>query len=145
MSKVYKKILPYIAAFVIAYLISNIVWSQNISNVYFKLVGIKSAKKDMQESAYNLLVSIRKLSVYNDYLRMFKDVFGKTIEQDVNYENKKRLDYLNSLNGLIGKNPKSRDVLYKLYLYYKNEGDEKKANEYLIKAQKIDPVFTFEK
>ena len=60
-------------------------------------------------------------------------------------ESKNRLILKNSLS-LIGiscpdkKNPKSRDILYNLYLLEKAEGNITKAEEYLIKAKEIDPM-----
>jgi len=145
MKKIYKKILPYLAALLVVYLISNIVWSQNISNIYFELNDIKSNKKDMQKGAFDFLISIKKLPVYKAYFDMYKRIFWNSLESDISYENKKRVDYLKSLNQLIKENPKSRDVLYKLYIFYKNDGNLQKAHEYLNKIKEVDPSFTLEK
>ncbi len=141
MIKVYKKITPFLAALIIVYLIANIVWSQNISSIYFKLSNIKSSKIEMKKSAYNLLISIRKLPFYKDYLTRYKNVFGNSIEEDIRIENKKRFDYLENLNALLEKNPKSRDVLFRLYIYYKEEGNIQKALQYLNTLKQIDPDF----
>ena len=139
MLKIFKKIYPYITALLIVYLLGNIVVSQNISQSYFKLSDFSLPKSNLHNEAFNFLISIRKLPEYNIFLPRFKAVFGDSLEEDVKKEDEKRLVYFKNLEYIIEKNPKSRDALLKLYLYYIEENKPDIAIEYLNKAKEIDP------
>jgi len=139
MLKIFKKIYPYITALLIVYLLGNVVVSQNISSSYYKLTDFSLPKSNLHNEAFNFLISIRKLPEYNIFLPRFKAVFGDSLEEDVKKEDEKRLVYFKNLEYIIEKNPKSRDALLKLYLYYIEENKPDIAIEYLNKAKEIDP------
>lgn len=139
MLKILKKIYPYICALLIVYLIGNIVVSQNISASYFKLSEFNLPKNNLHKEAFDFLISIRKLSDYNVFLPRFKAIFGDSLEADINKEDAKRLVYFKNLKYIIENNPKSRDTLLKLYLYYIQENQPDKAEYFLNKAKEIDP------
>ena len=139
MLKIFKKIYPYITALLIVYLLGNIVVSQNISQSYFKLSDFSLPKSNLHNEAFNFLISIRKLPEFETFLPRFKAVFGNSIEDDIKKEDGKRSIYFKNLEYIIEKNPKSRDALLKLYLYYIQENQPDKAIYYLNKAKEIDP------
>lgn len=139
MLKILKKIHPYISTLLIVYLIGNIVVSQNISTSYFKLSEFNLPKNNLHKEAFDFLISIRKLSEYNVFSTRFKAIFGDSLEADIRKEDEKRLAYFKNLEYIIEKNPKSRDALLKLYLYYIQENQPDKAVYYLNKAKEIDP------
>lgn len=139
MLKIFKKIYPYIWAFLIVYLLGNIVVSQNISSSYYKLSDFSLSKNSLHTEAFDFLVSIRKLPEFDLLLPRFKAVFGSSLEEDVKKEDEKRALYFKNLEYIIEKNPKSRDALLKLYLFYIEENKPDIALEYLNKAKKIDP------
>ena len=139
MLKIFKKIYPYITALLIVYLLGNIVVSQNISQSYFKLSAFSLPKSNLHAEAFNFLISIRKLPEFETFLPRFKAVFGNSIEDDIKKEDEKRSIYFKNLEYIIEKNPKSRDALLKLYLYYIQENQPDKAVYYLNKAKEIDP------
>ena len=55
-------------------------------------------------------------------------------------KDKKRKETMAEFESLLQKNPKSRDLLYNLYLLYNEDGNKIKAEEYLKKAKEIDPT-----
>jgi len=139
MLKILKKIYPYIGALFIVYLLGNIVVSQNVSPIYYKLSTISLSKKALHNDAFNFLTSIRKLSEFNEFLPRFTAVFGSSLNEDIRKEDEKRAAYFKNLEYIIEKNPKSRDALLKLYLYYIQENEPDKAIYYLNKAKEVDP------
>jgi tetratricopeptide (TPR) repeat protein len=70
---------------------------------------------------------------------MQTNVYGKELQTEVNKEVKERQDTIDLLQKLLEKNPKARDVLYDLAVLYKENYETDKANEYLKRAQEVDP------
>ena len=139
MLKILKIIYPYIGALLIAYLLGNIVVSQNISPIYYTLSNLSLSKKSLHDDAFNFLMSIRKLPEFEQFLPRFSAVFGGSIDEDIKKEDDKRLVYFKNLEYIIEKSPKSRDALLKLYLYYIQENEPDRAVEYLNRAKEVDP------
>lgn len=139
MLKILKIIYPYMGALLIVYLLGNIVVSQNISPIYYTLSDLSLSKKSLHDDAFNFLVSIRKLPEFEQFLPRFIAIFGSSIDEDIKKEDDKRLAYFKNLEYIIEKNPKSRDALLKLYLYYIQENEPDKATYYLNKAKEVDP------
>ncbi len=78
-------------------------------------------------------------------LPAFKNLFGEikitfsAHEQEVYKDDRERRALITKLEEAIAINPKSRDVLYTLYLLYEKAGNTEKATEYLERAQAVDP------
>ena len=115
------------------YTIVNLIFSQTISPLYFRQVV------DEKAAIVPYLQSVRTLPTFRTDLLLYKNLYGKRIEEEVFYNDNLRSDKIRELEGLLQKNPSSRDTLYNLYLLYSQAGDEKKAVEYLNKARQIDP------
>lgn len=115
------------------YVIINLIFSQSISPLYFRQVV------DEKAAIVPYLQSVRTLPTFRTDLLLYKNLYGKRIEEEVFYNDKLRSDKIRELEGFLQKNPSSRDTLYNLYLLYSQAGEEKKAVEHLNKARQIDP------
>ncbi len=116
------------------YLSLNIVYSQLISPLYFRQVV------DEKNSIVAYLKSIRTLPTFEHDLLLYKNLYGRQIEDEVFYDESARGDKIRKLEALLVKNPNSRDTLYNLYLLHSQAGDDTKALEHLNKAKQIDPA-----
>ena len=139
MSKIFKKISPYLGVLLIAYLLGNIIFSQNVSPIYYNLSNSNLSKQNLYNQAFNFLLSIRDLPEFNEFLPRFEAVFGDVLKDDIKKEDEKNLNYFKNLEYVIDKNSKSRDALLKLYIYYIQKGEPNKALQYLNKAKEVDP------
>ncbi|MEX1052258.1 MAG: tetratricopeptide repeat protein [Patescibacteria group bacterium] len=142
MTKILKKISPYFGALLIVYLLGNIVASQNVSPIYYNLSDSNISKKNLYDETFGFLVSIRNLPEFEEFLPRFEAVFGNIISDDIKKHDEKQTLYFENLEFILDKNPKSRDALLKLYLYYIQQGNPEKAQEYLDKAKEIDPTLS---
>lgn len=118
----------------LVYLFVNILSSQLISPLYFQI-----AKED-RKSVIILLEKIKDFPSFPYFLEIHKKIYGNRIEQDVFAEEVKRKETIQNLELLLTRNPKSRDILYRLSLLYRDEGNQTIADGYLNKAKVIDPV-----
>ena len=116
------------------YVIVNFVFSQLISPLYFRQVV------DERDSIVSYLQSVRSLPTFQKDLILYKNLYGKRIEEEVFYNDTLRENKIIELEETLQKNPSSRDTLYNLYLLYSQAGNEQKAIEYLNKARQIDPA-----
>lgn len=125
----------YTAVFVLLtlILILNIFFSQYISPLY---EGVALGKR---EAVITYLRKIRLLPEYKSELGNYIEIFGEKIEDDVTAVDRDRKDKIESLEQILTKNNQARDVLYGLYLLYKENGNNSKAGQYLEKAKAIDP------
>lgn len=115
------------------FLIFNLISSQVISPLYFQLVS------NNKKATINFLEKIKTFPEFQKILEMNKNIYGKTVEEETfRQENKKRL-MINNVEQILTKNPKARDVLYSLYLLYKEKGDSLTAEKYLRQAKEVDP------
>jgi tetratricopeptide (TPR) repeat protein len=85
------------------------------------------------------LKKIRQLPEFSFFLKTNKNIYGPLLEKQVFEDERKKEEKLVKLESLLQKNPKSRDVLYELYLTNKDLGNEKRAEKYLKMAKEIDP------
>jgi len=116
------------------YVILNVVFSQLISPLYFRQVV------DERDAIVPYLQSVRSLPSFQKDLILYKNLYGKRIEEEVFYNDALRENKIKDLELLLQKNPSSRDTLYNLYLLYSQAGNEPKALEYLNRAKLIDPA-----
>ena len=115
------------------FFIFNLISSQMISPLYFQLVS------NNKKAIVNFLEKIKILPEFQKILEMNKNIYGKTVEEETfRQENEKKL-MINNLEQKLMINPKARDVLYSLYLLYKEKGDNLTAEQYLKQAKEIDP------
>ncbi len=123
----------FLVVLIFLFLISNLFSSQIISPVYFRLIN------DEKKAAIEFLEKIKKLPEFKDELKKYKTIYGKTIEEEVFAKEIREKQMIKNLEQILEKNPKSRDVLYSLYLLYDSRGDKIKAKEYLRQAKEVDP------
>lgn len=114
-------------------LLSNLVSSQLVSPLYFRLVS------EDKDSVALYLQKIRGLPIFGGELEKYKAIYGGAIEEEVLRPEMEKNAKIRSLEEALKRNSKSRDVLYSLYLLYKERGDEKTAQGYLDRAQELDP------
>lgn len=112
----------------------NIIASQSVSPLFY---GVAKGEKN---TVIVFLQKIERLPEFSNFLEMNKNIYGETIANKVYSPQKNRSEKIASLKNLLIKNPKSRDVLYDLYLLYKEAGNENKASEYYTRAKEIDPT-----
>lgn len=117
-----------------AFVIANIALTQTISPLYFKQVV------DEKNTIVSYLRSVKSLPSFQKDLILYKNLYGKRIEEEVFYDEQMREAKIQELEGLLQKNPQSRDTLYNLYLLYSQKGNEERALDYLQRAREIDPA-----
>ena len=115
------------------FLAVNIIYSQNINNIYFDIV------RGNKKSVISFLKQSKTLSDFNTLLNINTKIYGDSIKNSVFYDDLKRKQRIYDLEQLLQKYPISRDILTNLAILYSQEGNEKKVNEYIQKAQEIDP------
>lgn len=128
-----------VAALIISlfvFLLANIIFSQNINDTYFDIMG------GNKKSIISFLKQSKTLSQFNKLLDINAQIYGKSIKDSVFYEDLKRKERIYNLEQLLQKYPISRDILTNLAILYSQDENEKKAKEYIQKAQEIDPEVT---
>jgi|SRR3990167_5958539 len=128
------KVLKYLLAFfVFTLLILNLIGSQLISPLYFQFVN------NNKQTTVSFLEKIKTFPEFQKILEMNKNIYGKTVEKETfRQENEKKL-MINNLEQKLMINLRARDVLYGLYLLYKEKGDNLTAEKYLKQAKEVDP------
>lgn len=111
----------------------NIYFSQNISPLFLKITD------SYYPSVVEFLKKIKKTPYFSEELTKFKKIYGQRVVDDVFFEDIEKEKKIEKLKALLKLNPDSRDLLYNLYLLYKEKGDETMAKKYLQKAKAIDP------
>lgn len=129
-----KHLLVVVFFFGFIFLFLNITYSQFVSPIYTSLVAGKRL------SAIEYLKRIKALRQFQQELAVYKKIYGDSIEEEVFRDDFERKKTIARLEQLLKQNSKARDVLYRLYLLHKEDGNEKKAAEYLQKAKDVDPT-----
>ena len=114
-------------------LIINLIYSQFISPIYFRLVN------NNKGSTITFLQKIKDLPEYQNILDINSNIYGPAIKQEILRQENQKKEVINNIEQQLLINPKSRDVLYSLYQLYLAEGDKNKAGEYLKRAKEVDP------
>lgn len=130
-----KPLISIIFAILTIFLILNILYSQNISPLYFTLVS------EDKKAVVNFLKKIKLLpdkNYFKDQLAEYKGIYGDSIRDDVFKDDKNRQESIKEMQKLLEKSPNSRDLLYNLYLLEKEEGNKTQSQIYLQKAKEID-------
>ena len=118
---------------IFAFLFLNLIYSQFISPIYFKLVN------NNKGSTITFLQKIKDLPEYQNILDINSNIYGPAIKQEILRQENQKKEVINNIEQQLLINPKSRDVLYSLYQLYLAEGDKNKAGEYLKRAKEVDP------
>lgn len=119
------------------FLISNILYSQIMPDAYFQLL----------QGSDDAFISIIKRAKDTQYFTRLLPEIHNTVaghEADIFADTHERKAQIDTLKQTLILNPQSRDVLYALYLLYKQEGDMSRAEEYLDQARQIDPTIGLE-
>jgi len=124
----------FLGFLLVVFLLLNIFFSQNISSLFTGLVN------NQKQAVVSYLKKIKLLPQFGNELKYYKQTFGKEIEDEVFKDKREREKKIIELEGVLKKNDQARDVLYGLYLLYKEDGNNIKAEEYLKRAKKIDPT-----
>ncbi len=116
------------------FLILNLIYSQTISPIYFQMIN------NNKKAVVSFLEKIKTFPEFQKILEMNKNIYGKTVgEETFRQENEKKL-MINNLEQKLMINPKARDILYSLFLLYKEKGDNLTAKKYLKQAKEVDPA-----
>lgn len=116
-----------------AFLAFNLIYSQNISPFYLSVVN------EEKTAIVNYLKTIRTLPDFKSQILEYQKIYGKNIKDEALLEDRQKDQMIKELRALLNYNPNNRDILYSLYLIYKNQ-DNAQAQTYLNKAKAIDPL-----
>ncbi len=130
---VYSLLTGMISSFLF-FLLGNIFLSQLISPLYFRLIN------NDKSATITFLTKIKNFPDFSAYLDMNTGVYGDSVKKAVFAKDQQRKEEIKTLEVLLEKNPKSRDLLYDLYLLYHEDGNSAKTEEYLRKAREVDPL-----
>jgi len=128
-----KHISAFLLVFLCIFLLLEIFTSQIISPLYSRVVN------EDKSGVINYLKKIILLPVYKEELSVYKKNFGEGLENAVLSEKLSRDNRIQKLEQLLVNNPKSRDVLYSLFLLYQEDGNKIKSQYYFQKAKEVDP------
>lgn len=114
------------------FLAMNILFAVSLPNID----PITSGKS---EGIVNFMRRARTLSPFQTLFPEIKFTFVNH-ELEVYKDDHDRRDMIDKLEKALTINPKSRDVLYSLYLLHDKAGNVEKASEYLQRSQEVDPA-----
>lgn|GEM_PF-1537223 len=122
--------------FLTIFLFLNIVFSQNISPLYFRIIN------DDRSAVVNFLQTIRYSPIFPFFYNLNKNIYGKNLEYEVFVEENKKIRLVKNLEQILTRSPQARDVLFMLYILNKDLNRPHQAEKYLKTAKAIDPVWT---
>ena len=128
-----KHVSSYLIFFLGIFLLLEIFASQIISPFYIQVVN------EDKSGVVNYLKKIVSLAIYKEELSMYKITYGEGLENAVLSEKLARDNKIQKLEQLLVNSPKSRDVLYSLFLLHQEDGNKIKAEKYLQTAREVDP------
>lgn len=117
----------------ILFFVLNFYFSQKISQIYFQLIN------GDRKATVVFLQRIQKLPSFAFFLKTALNSFDYRIKNEVYADQIDKEKKIVLLTELLKKNPKSRDVLYRLYLLNKDLGHTQSADKYLKIAKEVDP------
>jgi len=85
------------------------------------------------------LKKINKLPLFSFFLNTNIKIYDRWLENEVFSEQRMKEEEMAQLQALLTKNPKSRDIIYRLYLLNKDLGNNQQAGKYLRMVKEIDP------
>ena len=116
------------------FLIKSISMSQSVSSLYFQIFS------GDKQSEISFLKQIKGLPEYDRYLSLAISIYGESIDQEIKKDFLERQAQIESMEAILKRNPKARDVLYGLFRLYDAQGDKETAINYLKQAKAIDPT-----
>lgn len=116
------------------FLVLNIAYSQLIPSEYFAVLN------EDRSATVHFLKAIKKLPEFDRIFVMQKNLYGAALEDEIFSRDRERDALIRELEEVLKENPKSRDLLYNLYLLYNEGGDYGRAKLYYDKARTIDPL-----
>lgn len=116
------------------FLILNIFFSQVVSPLY---VGLTNEERP---AAIYFLRNYLNQPGFPIVFAIFKNIYGRGIEDEIYVQERAQKQLIKNLEQILQKNPKSRDVLYSLFLLYKQVGNEERSSYYLRLAKEVDPT-----
>lgn len=125
--------ISFVIACMLFFLVINIAASQAVPKEYFGLVN------NDRNAVVSYLKKIRQLPQFSAELKQYENLDGSDIEQDVFQAELERKEKIKVLERLLEKNPKVPEILYTLSQFYREDGNDAKAQEYLKRAREIDP------
>lgn len=123
----------FIAFIFLIFLVLNIAASQFLPTSYFTFVEGDKA------SAVQLLKAVKFLPEFTTLIDRQRQIYGSNLDNELFSTEINREEKIMRLEQLAQQYPKSRDILYGLYLLYNDEGNAGKATAYLQRAKAIDP------
>lgn len=115
------------------YAILNLYASQNFDPLFFHLMT-RRQKKD----AVAFLKKIQKTPYFTDQLYVFARLYGSSIQNDLQKETQERMMEIATLEAVLEKNGKARDILVKLAILYYENDQPSRAKNYYQQAKNID-------
>lgn len=125
--------ISFLLLVMLIFIFLNIFASQKISPIYFQLIN------NNRQATVSFLKKINHHPQFAFFLKTNINNFDHFLENEVFSEQKIKEEKVAQLEALLKKNPKSRDVIYKLYLLNKDLGNNQPAEKYLKIAKEIDP------
>lgn len=113
-------------------LVANVLASQRIPELFFQITN------DNEQAYITFLKQGRTTSSFRVLSPEILQNFARH-EDEIYADERQRRELIQKLEVLLDKNPKSRDILYSLYLLYDKDEKHDVAQMYLQEAQKIDP------
>lgn len=120
-------------ASIFLFLVLNLIFSQWISPIYFRLVG------ENKKETLSFLEKIKGFPFFDKELEKAENVYGPGVKDEVFRSEREKELKIKNLEQALEKNSLSRDVLYSLYLLHKDQGEQSAAQGYLNRAKTIDP------
>jgi tetratricopeptide (TPR) repeat protein len=110
------------------------------TNILFavSLPDIDRVTRGKSEDVVHFMKQARMLRAFQVLFPEIRETF-MAHEQEVYKDDHDRRIMITKLESALAINPKSRDVLYSLYLLYDKAGNEEKASIYYLQAKAIDP------
>ena len=93
-----------------------------------------------KKAVVSFLEKIKTFPEFPKILEMNKNIYGKTVEEETFRQKNDKNLMISNFEQKLKINPKARDILYSLYLLYKEKGDNLTAEKYLKQAKEIDPA-----
>lgn len=118
---------------ILIFILLNILSSQTVSSLFF---GFSQGKK---EESVDFLKKVREEVYFPGLFDRISGYFNEDLNDEVYSETLQRQSKIQELLALLSRNPKARDVLYNLHVLYLLEGEEEIAQDYLKRAQEVDP------
>ena len=128
-----KRMVMFLTVLLSVFLIFQIFFSQNLSPLFFGLTN------NNKESIVSFMQKIRLTSDFPQQLNYFENIYGSAIKNEIFFKEIAQNQKITKFEQILKNNNQARDILYSLFLLYKEKGDNLKAEKYLRLAKEVDP------